>query len=159
MTGTDGARILSFPAPTWPTNRPGTERKSESKITRNGSLPIRRATDEKRKTSAVKSESRLSVAETTYKGAKAWRVSLGKRGKNLLSFRVRPSSSGFFVSWRSGNSERYVCYLSAAEWQTAKKGSPASFARLITAKLDARIATGENLERLVGLTDAVRAFH
>jgi hypothetical protein len=100
----------------------------------------------------------LSVAETTYKGKKAWRVSLGKRGKNLLSFRVRPSGSGFFVAWRLGNSERYVCYLSSGEWQTAKRGSSASFARLITAKLDTRRVAGETLDKIVGLRDQVKAF-
>ena len=40
MTGTDGARLSSFPAPTWPTKAPGSGRKSEAKIiqsvTRNG---------------------------------------------------------------------------------------------------------------------------
>jgi hypothetical protein len=102
--------------------------------------------------------SRLAVAETTYKGKKAWRVSMGKRGKNLLSFRVRPSGSGFFVAWRSGNSERYVCYLSAAEWRAAKRGSSAGFARLIIAKLDARRDVGEMLDRIASLQDLVKAF-
>src|SRR5262249_31215210 len=91
LTGTDGARLLSFPAPTWPTKASESGRKSAPKITRNGSLPIRRASGGKRKVSATQMSSRLSVAETTYRGAKAWRVSLGKRGQNLLSFRVRPS--------------------------------------------------------------------
>src|SRR5262249_24648972 len=158
MTGTDGARLLSFPAPTWPTKASESGRKSAPKITRNGSLPIRHATHEKRKTSAVKSESRLAVAETTYKGAKAWRVSLGKRGKDLLSFRVRPSGSGYFATWRSGNSERYICYLSAAEWQTARKGSPSSFARLIAAKLTARADAGEDLAKLIGLQDRLKGY-
>src|SRR5262249_35223181 len=158
MTGTDGARLLSFPAPTWPTKASESGRKSAPKITRNGSLPIRHSTHEKRKTSAVKSGSRLAVAETTYKGAKAWRVSLGKRGQNLLSFRVRPSGSGYFATWRSGNSERYICYLSAAEWQTAKKGSPSSFARLIAAKLTARADAGEDLAKLIGLQDRLKGF-
>src|SRR5262249_33618581 len=111
------------------------------------------------KVSVAQNASRLAVAETTYKGKKAWRVSLGKRGKDLLSFRVRPSGSGFFVAWRSGNSERYVCYLSVAEWRMAEKGRPASFARLITAKLDTRGAAGESLDKLAGLQDGVRAFH
>src|SRR5262249_28739827 len=110
-----------------PENVPLIAPTSAPKITRNGSLPIRRISGGKRKASVVKLESRLSVAETTYKGKKAWRVSLGSRGKNLLSFRVRPSGSGFFVAWRSGNSERYVCYLSAGEWQAAKRGSSAGF--------------------------------
>ena len=90
---------------------------------------------------------------------KAWRVSLGKRGKDLLSFRVRPSGSGYFVAWRSGDNERYVCYLAAGEWRTAKKGRAASFAQLVTAKLDARLAAGETLDKLTGLQDAVQAFH
>jgi len=59
---------------------------------------------------------------------------------------------------RSGNSERYVCYLSAVEWQTAKKGSAASFARMIAAKLDARRDAGEDPVKLVGLQDRVKAF-
>jgi len=158
LTGTDGARLLSFPAPTWPTKAPGSGRKSAPKMTRNGSLPIRRASGGKRKVSAAQMSSRLSVAETTYRGAKAWRVSLGKRGQNLLSFRVRPSGSGYFATWRSGNSERYICYLSAAEWQTAKKGSPSSFARLIAAKLTARADAGEDLAKLIGLRDHLKGF-
>jgi hypothetical protein len=51
-----------------------------------------------------------------------------------------------------------VCYLSAVEWQTAKKGSVASFARMIDAKLDARRAVGEDLATLVGLQDRMKAF-
>ena len=90
---------------------------------------------------------------------KAWRVSLGKRGKDLLSFRVRPSGSGYFVAWRSGNAERYVCYLAAAEWKSAKKGSAASFAQLVTAKLDGRRAGGETLDKIASLQAAVRVFH
>jgi hypothetical protein len=137
---------------------PGSPSKSVPKITRNGSLPIRRASGAQRETSAIKPACRLAVAETMYKGKKAWRVSLGKRGKNLLSFRVRPSGAGFFVAWRSGSSERYVCYLSADEWRAAKRGSPAGFARLIVAKLDARREVGETLDKIASLYDLVSAF-
>jgi hypothetical protein len=94
----------------------------------------------------------------TYKWKKAWRVSLGKWGKNLLSFRVRPSRSGFFVAWRSGNSERYVCYLSADEWQATKRGSSAASAGLIGAKLEARRSAGETLEKIANLHDLVKEF-
>lgn len=161
-TGTDGARLLSFstPAPvqTSVPEAPRTVQTPAQKTRRNGSLPIRNASGGKRKTSAVKNPSRLTVAETTYKGQKAWRVSLGKRGKDLLSFRVRPSSSGYFVAWRSGNSERYVCYLSAAEWQAARKGSPAGFARLIGSRLEARRDAGEDLGKISGLQDRLKGF-
>jgi hypothetical protein len=145
-------------SPVRPPGSPQTGRKSAPKTARNGSLPIRRPSGGKRKTSASQTGSRLAVAETTYKGKKAWRVSLGKRGKNLLSFRVRPSGSGFFVAWRSGNSERYVCYLSADEWGGAKRGSSSVFARLIDAKLDARREGGESLDKIAGLQDPVKAF-
>jgi hypothetical protein len=145
-------------APTGPKKTHGSGGKSVPKITRNGSLPIRCASDAKRKTSAIKPASRLAVAETTYKGKKAWRVSLGKRGKDLLSFRIRPSGSGFFVAWRSGTSERYVCYLAADEWRAAKWGSPARFARLILAKLDARRDAGETLDKISSLQDLVKEF-
>lgn len=124
----------------------------------NGSLPIRHPSDQKRRTSASKPASRLAVVETVYKGKKAWRVSLGKRGRDLLSFRVRPSGSGFFVSWRSGTTERYVCYLSAEEWKAAKRGSQSSFARLIISKLDARSAAGESLDKISSLRDLAQAF-
>jgi hypothetical protein len=124
----------------------------------NGSLPIRHSSDQKRRTSASKPASRLAVVETVYKGKKAWRVSLGKRGKDLLSFRVRPSGSGFFVSWRSGTTERYVCYLSAEEWKAAKRGSQSSFARLIVSKLDTRRDAGESLDKISGLRELAQAF-
>ena len=77
---------------------------------------------------------------------------------DLLSFRVRPSGSGFFVAWRSGDSERYVCYLSTDEWWAAKRGSSAGFARLIVVKLDARRDAGETLDKIASLYDLVSAF-
>jgi hypothetical protein len=101
----------------------------------------------------------LTVSETTYKGKKAWRVSLGIRGKNLLSFRVRPAGSGFGVTWRNGRRESYVCYLSAAEWRTARKGSARSFAALITDRIEQRKARGESDPlRIDGLLRRVQAF-
>jgi hypothetical protein len=131
---------------------------SAPKSGRSGDTPIRRPSREKRKTSTPKPDSRLAVAETTYRGKKAWRVSLGKRGRNLLSFRVRPINSGFAVTWRTGKTEPYVCYLSADEWRAAKRGSSAGFARLIGAKLDARRAAGEALDKIASLQDLVKAF-
>jgi hypothetical protein len=145
-------------APIWPTKSQKSGRKSAPKITRNGDTPIHHASDRKRKVSAVKLESRLSIAETTYRGKKAWRVSLGKRGRNLISFRIRPINSGFVVTWRTGKAEPYMCYLSAAEWGTAKKGSSANFARLIVSKLDARRDAGETLDRIADLNDFLKAF-
>jgi hypothetical protein len=100
----------------------------------------------------------LAIAETTYRGKKAWRVSLGKRGRNLLSFRVGPINSGFAVTWRTGKTESYVCYLSAGEWQAAKRGSSVGFARLIGAKLGARCDAGETLDKIATLRDLVKAF-
>jgi hypothetical protein len=146
-------------APDLGSKPPPVRRKSGPKTTRNGDTPIGRVSDGKRKTSITQPGSRLSVAETTYRGKKAWRVSLGKRGKNLLSFRIRPINSGFVVTWRTGKAEPYVCYLSAGEWQGAKRGSSASFGKLITAKLDARRDAGEALDKIASLQDSVRAFH
>jgi hypothetical protein len=70
----------------------------------------------------------------------------------------RAPGSGFFVAWRLGNSERYVCNLSAAEWGTAKKRSSASFTHLTTAKLNARRVGGETLNKIARLHDIVKAF-
>jgi hypothetical protein len=137
---------------------PKPEQKPIPQTRRNGSTPIRNVNGGKRKTSAVKSAPRLSVTETHYQGKKAWRVSLGKRGQNLLSFRVRPINSGYAVTWRSGNSERYVCYLAASEWRSVRRENAAGFASLIAGKLNARYAAGEDTSKLSGLCERVQAF-
>lgn len=39
--------------------------------------------------------------------------------------------------------ERYLCYLSVAEWREVKRKSLADFARMIAGKVEARYAAGD----------------
>lgn len=56
--------------------------------------------------------------------------------------------------------EPYLCYLSAKEWQQAKRGTLASFARIVTNKLTDRASKEDaDGEKLGDLFQRVSEFH
>lgn len=75
---------------------------------------------------------------------------LATKGSRQTTFRVRLSDVGFRVCLvyyddEGKRREPYLCYLSAKEWQQAKRGSLANFAKLVADKLTER-ATKEDAD-------------
>ena len=86
------------------------------------------------------------------------------KGSKQTSFRVRVSDVGFRVCLvyyddQAKRREPYLCYLSAKEWQQAKRGTLANFAKLVGDKLADR-ATKEDAdsEKLDDLSRRVMKF-
>lgn len=97
--------------------------------------------------STTKAE-KLNVTKTREKGQECRTVKTGKRGEKKADFRVRLADSGFrivlsFYDTNGARKERYCRYLSADEWREAKRKSLATFARMITGKVEARYAAGD----------------
>jgi regulator of replication initiation timing len=80
------------------------------------------------------------------------------------SFRVRLSDVGFRVCLvyyddEATRREPYLCYLSAKEWQQAKRGSLANFAQIVADKLTERAAKADaDREKLGELLQRVKTF-
>lgn len=80
------------------------------------------------------------------------------------SFRVRISDVGFRVCLvyyddQAKRREPYLCYLSAKEWQQAKRGTLANFTRIVTEKMFERTTKeGADGKKLEVLLRQVRAF-
>jgi hypothetical protein len=112
--------------------------------------------------------SRLQIRATRKGSQESWTVAASMRpptkGCRQTSFRVRVSDVGFRVCLvyyddLGKRREPYLCYLSAKEWQQAKRGTLAGFARLMTDKLAERAAKeGANSEKLSELSNRVKAF-
>jgi hypothetical protein len=139
---------------------PKNDSKRDQNEASNGPRPNERVNTRKRRQISTYETERLTVSETVYRGEKSWRVTMGKRGKNLLSFRVRPDKSGFGVTWRTAGREPYVCYLSAQKWQSLKRqANTRSFARTIADKIEQRIASGDVAAgKLDGLLGQLKTF-
>ena len=89
---------------------------------------------------------------------------LPTKGRKQLSFRVRVPDVGyrvclFYYDDLGKRREPYLCYLSAKEWELAKRGTLASFAQIIIDKLTARGAReGANSDKLNELSQRVKGF-
>lgn len=88
---------------------------------------------------------KLEIRESRRNGQESWTVKAGSR----MSFRVRLADAGFRVNLRfydeqGSEREPYCCYLSAKEWQAAKRQTLASFAAQIIGKVEARKANESN---------------
>lgn len=130
-----------------PISMQNTTVKKPRTITRNGnsaksSKPKNPATAK----SAGKS-SRLQIRATRKGSQESWTVATSTRppnnGSRQTSFRVRVSDVGFRVCLvyyddLDKRREPYLCYMSAREWQLAKRGTLASFAQMVTDKLTER---------------------
>jgi hypothetical protein len=157
--------VVPFPGPvdvgkTGTKSGPKNDSKRDQNEASNGPRPDERVNARKRRQISTYKTERLAVSETVYKGEKSWRVTMGKRGKNLLSFRVRPDKSGFGVTWRTAGREPYVCYLSAQTWQSLRKSkSTRSFARTIAERIGERITSGDvEAGKLDGLFGQLKTF-
>lgn len=77
---------------------------------------------------------------------------------------MRLSDVGFRVCLvyyddQSKRREPYLCYLSAKEWQQAKRGSLSNFAQIVTDKLAEREDKEDaDIEKIGELSSRVRAF-
>src|SRR5262249_818398 len=86
------------------------------------------------------------------------------KGSRQTSFRVRVSDVGYRVCLvyyddLSKRREPYLCYLSAKEWQKAKRSTLVSFAQIISDKLAERAAKeNANGEKLGELSHRVNSF-
>lgn len=118
---------------------------------RNRAIPVREPNNGEQSLSSP----RLHI-EAGSKGD-TWTVSGGivGRGKNKLRLRVRANDSGYPVSWRKGDRERYLCQLTPDEWKAAKRLKEfGEFIYLITKKMEFRInqAEGEKKKRIEDLS-------
>ena len=148
MTGTDGARLLSFPAPIWPTKAPGSGRKSEAKIVAKSPGLVHSTKKPVSPANPTSKTEKLQVIKTREKGQECWTVKTGRRGEKKPEFRIRLTDSGYRVMFRyydeaGKRPERYCCYLSVREWRQAERQSLAKFVRLIAGKVEARHASGD----------------
>ncbi|MGH9841078.1 MAG: hypothetical protein ACREEM_20165 [Blastocatellia bacterium] len=86
------------------------------------------------------------------------------KGSKQTSFRVRVSDVGFRVCLvyydnQGKRREPYLCYMSAKEWQHARRGSLGNFARLVADKLTERAAKEDaDIEKLGEHSHRVKAF-
>jgi hypothetical protein len=107
---------------------------------------------------------KLQITESRRGGQQSWTVKGRRRDKKNGHFRVRIADAGYRVGlvYRDASGARrepYCCYLSAKEWQAAKKGTIQIFARTITSKIEQRKASGEtDTSKLNDLLRRVRAF-
>lgn len=107
----------------------------------NRAIPVSHPNEEKQRGSSP----RLHI-ETGAKGD-SWTVSSANagRGKNKLRLRVRANDSGYPVSWRKGDRERYLCQLTPEEWKAAKRLKEfIEFVSLITNKVESRISQADD---------------
>lgn len=117
---------------------------------RKRAIPVTDSNEQKQSTSSP----RLHI-EAGAKGD-SWTVSSANagRGKNKLRLRVRANDSGYPVSWRKGDRERYLCQLTPEEWKGAKRLKEfIQFVAVITEKVESRIsqADAEKKDRIADL--------
>jgi hypothetical protein len=91
---------------------------------------------------------KLQVVKSRQDGQECWTIKTGKRGEKKPEFRIRLTDSGYRVMFRFHDDagkrpERYLCYLSVGEWREAKRKSLAAFVRIVSAKVEARYASGD----------------
>jgi hypothetical protein len=162
-----GAAVPVPPLPP-PISEQNTAAKKPRNITRNtnsakSSKPRHTATAK----SADKS-SRLRIRATRKGSQESWTVATSTKpptkGSKQTSFRVRVSDVGYriclvYYDELSKRREPYLCYLSAKEWQRARRGSLANFAQLVANKLSERARKeGADVAKFGGLSSKVRAF-
>jgi len=112
--------------------------------------------------------SRLQIRTMRKGSQESWTVATSTKpptkGSRHASFRVRVSDVGFRVCLvyyddLGKRREPYLCYLSAKEWQQAKRGSLADFARLVTNKLAERTSKeGADSKKLSEFSRLVNRF-
>lgn len=111
---------------------------------------------------------RLQIRATGKGKQESWTVTTTTKpvtkGSRQTSFRVRVSDVGYRVCLvyyddQGQRREPYLCYLSAKEWQEAKRGTLAAFAQLVAAKLTERAAKEDaDSEKLNALLRRVQPF-
>lgn len=99
---------------------------------------------------------KLRVTESRGTGQQSWSV----KGQSDAYFRVRVSDVGYRVGlvYKDDAGQRrepYLCYLSAQEWRSAKRGSLASFVGLVVAKMEQRGGEGGKVDALLNLVRGV----
>jgi len=127
-----------------------------------------RSKDQSARLNSSAASPRLRIKTNGKGNQESWTVTTttkpATKGSKQTSFRVRVSDVGFRVCLvyyddQGKRREPYLCYLSAKEWQQAKRGSLANFAKIISIKLNERRAKedadSEKLEELLG---RVKAF-
>jgi hypothetical protein len=86
------------------------------------------------------------------------------KGSKQICFRIRVSDVGYrvclvYYDEHGKRREPYLCYLSAKEWQKAKRESLANFAKIVADKLADRSTKEESDgEKLDTLSRQVKAF-
>lgn len=75
-------------------------------------------------------------------------------------FRVRLADTGYRVNLRfqddeGTDRERYLCYLTLKEWNTAKRNTLDDFTALIVGKIEARRASPDKIESLIAQVKAM----
>jgi len=122
-----------------------------------------RPTNQAARLNSSAASARLQIKANSKGKQESWTVTTSTKpatkGSRQTSFRVRLSDVGFRVCLvyyddQGKRREPYLCYLSAKEWQQAKRGSLANFAQIVTDKLAERAtkdnADGEKLNELLG---------
>ena len=117
---------------------------------------------------SARKPSRLQIRATQKGSQESWTVATTTKpltkGSRQTSFRVRVSDVGFRVCLvyyddHGKRREPYLCYLNAREWQQAKRGSLANFAKHVADKLAERAAKEDaDTEKLTELSRRVIAF-
>lgn len=88
----------------------------------------------------------------------------GTKGSKHTSFRIRVSDVGYrvclvYYDEEGKRREPYLCYLSAKEWQQARRGTLIGFARLVSTKLMERRGKEESdTEKIDALAGRVGSF-
>ena len=82
------------------------------------------------------------------------------RASSKAYFRVRLADTGYRVNLRfrddeERDRERYLCYLTSKEWNTAKRNTLDDFTALIVGKLETRQAGPDKLEPLIAQVKAM----
>lgn len=127
-----------------------------------------RPKDQFARVNSSRASARLQIKSNGKGKQESWTVTTTTRsltkGSKQTSFRVRVSDVGFrvclvFYDEEGARRERYLCYLSAAEWKEAKRGSPANFVKVITDKLVERASKQDaDKEKLNEFVIKIKAF-
>ncbi len=115
---------------------------------------------------SLSKRNKLEATKSGKKGFKVWTITIGKtseKGGRRAVFRIREETRGYRTHLRywdgTAYREPYCCYLSAKEWQTAKKGSVQDFSLLIFEKIEQRKANeGVNSEKIDQLLKTLIKF-
>ncbi len=140
-TGTDG-RLIQFPV----------QRLSNGNRNENAGISASRDSSASH-SKLMANDAKLRITKSRSGGGESWTI---KTVRGNPYFRVRGADSGYRVQlcWTDTKPrEPYLCYLSAAEWRAAKKGSLNNFLTLIITKLEQRRssedATAEKINSLL----------